>query len=95
MVTAPKRGPRTVGVDVIESVQVIWGSTLEPQSFVTAKSPLAVTLEITRVPSPLFVIDTVLGELVEPTPWSGKMTLDWDKAQTGRIRFEIFATKPL
>src|SRR5579859_936271 len=76
IVTVPNRGPKTVGVEVIERVQTAPGRTLEPQSLVTAKSPVAVMLESPRVASPLLVSLTVMGELVVVMPWPGKTMFD-------------------
>ena len=63
----PVSEPVSVGVKVTLSVQVAPGARLLPQLLVWEKSPLAVILEIVRVPLPLFARAIASGELVAPT----------------------------
>jgi hypothetical protein len=55
MVMVPVLLPMVVGVKVTFNVHEPLASKLAPQLSETAKSPLAVMLEILRVASPLFV----------------------------------------
>ena len=75
-VTVPFLVPLAVGVKVTLTMQMPCGATVERQSLVCAKSPVAVMLPIVSAALPALVTVTVWGWLVVPTFWAGKASLD-------------------
>jgi hypothetical protein len=84
-VMVPVRLPIAVGVKVTEMLQVAPGLT-EPQSSVSAKSPLAATLVTFSTEAPLFVTITVSAALAVVTSCSAKVTLEGEGASPGPLK---------
>lgn len=81
--SAPVRFPVVVGVNVTLMVQEEVAARMPGQLFVSAKSPVAVMPEITRLALPEFVSVTVCGVLVLPTACDTKARLVGDSVTAG------------
>lgn len=79
----PVRVPVEVGAKVTLNAQLAPAATVEPQVFVSEKSPLMATLEIVSVDVPVFVRDKVWAALVVPTSWLPKLRLVAEKEAMG------------
>lgn len=78
-VSAPERGPPTVGAKAICIVQAVLTATIAPQVLlpgVMTKSPLIPMLWTVRGTPPLFVSVTVCAADVMPTPVAAKVTVE-------------------
>ena len=81
--SVPVRVPPAVGVNVTLIVQFAPAARLVPQLLVSAKSPLAVMLEMFRPAFPEFVSVTCCAALVVPGGKLPNVRLDGERAATG------------
>lgn len=85
IVSAPVRVPAAVGVNVTFTVHWAPAASVEAQLLVSAKSPDAAILEISRIASPVLDSVTVCAELVEDTCCAAKVKEEGESDATGPI----------
>ena len=83
MVRDPVRLPAAVGVKVTLKVQEAAGETVEPQVFVSEKSPVTATLEMVSGPSPVLFRVTDCWVLVVSTGCAEKLSGPEGRETTG------------
>jgi hypothetical protein len=83
MVRVPVRAPLAAGVNVTEMVQLAPAATLDPQFWVSAKSPDAEMELIANAAEPEFVSVTVWAALLDPTGSELKFKLVADICTVG------------
>src|SRR5882672_9115118 len=86
----PNREPGAVGVNVTVKVQVPAGGTTEPQSSVSAKSPVSVFVSMLSGAVPMLRITAVRGALVLPTVRVEYCNRDGLTVKAGAVSCEIF-----
>lgn len=85
IVRVPVGVPAAVGVNVTEIVQLAPAATLEPQVFVSAKSPDAVTDVMDRAAVPELVRVTACAALVVPSVREAKVRLVGESTTAGAV----------
>jgi hypothetical protein len=83
IVSDPMRRPDVVGANVALMEQEAAGATEVPQVLVSEKSPVTVTLEIAREPSPVLLRETGCCVLAVPTCCAEKVSGPAGREMTG------------
>jgi hypothetical protein len=91
-VRLPVRVPIEVGVNVTLMVQLAPPITEAPQVLVSAKSPVAVMLEMFKLALPASSSITVRAALIVASAWLVKARLAGTRLAPGRFAALIFAT---